>query len=230
MILSKSSLKVSDISAVDKDIPVLNNVHITSDGSLIAANSKSVIAVSPVSKDVKTKVPINESNHHKRATISTETIKEVIKNIPRDTLFQGLLEYCDFNDGSFELTDGKRKKKIEGNVYQRDFIKFRGIYKEVDSEKRKHRIVLNRKRLIKLLQVIDAICPDTSGESAVYIDFTDNNSMVLRAVNHKTRQRCIGIMHSYKGIEGNWLNPDLWEKKLCQKKKAIKKKSVAGIK
>ena len=223
MIVSKSSLKIVELTTTDKAISVLNNIHITHDGTLVAANGKAVIAVSPVNEELKKKLPIKESKKHKPATIESSTIKEVIRNMPRDTMFQGLLEFCDFNDGNFTLSDGKRKKKIESKLYSRAYIEFRKLFKKISPFNSKHRIVLNRKRLIKLLQVIDNACPDSSGESPVYIDFTEDNGMVLKAVNYKNGQRCIGIMNSYKGVEGNWLEPNVWEKKLCITKKPIRK-------
>lgn len=229
MILSKNNLQVVNITSVDKSIPVLNNVHITSDGTTIGANGKSIVAVSPVQEKIKKAVPLDEKIHRKSCTISSETIKEVIKNIPKDTLFKGLLEYCDFTGNKFILTDGKRKKEIESKKYGRGYIDFKKMFKQISIQKSKHRIVLNRKRLIKLLQVMDTICKDTSGESAVYIDFTENNNMVLKSVNHQNGQRVVGLMSSYKGIEGHWLDPDKWEKKLYQKKTAIKRRNINGF-
>jgi hypothetical protein len=222
MILSKNNLLIHELSAIDKAIPVLNNVHIAADGSTVAANGKCLIAVSPVDEKLKSSIPLQETKSDAH-TISNESIKEVLKNVPKDTMFGGLLEYCDTENGTFTSSDGKRKRKLETNVYQKKYIDYKKAFRRIPWNNKKKRIALNRKRLIKLLQTIDKICPDSSGEGAVYIEFTEENNVVLRSINHINGQRTIALMTTYKGIEGNWLQPDEWEKKLCQKKTAKKK-------
>jgi hypothetical protein len=220
LILSKSNLIIHEVTGIDKAIPVLNNVCIEEDGSTIAANGKVLIAVSPVNEKIKQNVPIEE-NKSGKSVVSSETIKEVLKNIPRDILFKGLLEYCDYSKGTFTSSDGKRKKKIEAKLYSRNYITYEQMFKKT-CNKKSHKIVLNRKRLINLLQVIDKVCPDSTNESAVYIEFTDDNNIILKSVNHNNGQRCLALMTSYKNIEGKWLEADTWEKNLSKKKTAKK--------
>lgn len=222
MILSKNNLIIHELTSVDKAIPVLNNVCIVSDGSTVAANGKVFIVVSPVDPELKKNIPLQETEKS-AGTVSSESVKEVLKNIPKDTLFHGLLEYCDFNNGIFNINDGKRKKKIESKMYPKQYINYKKAFK-LANHKQKQRIVLNRKRLMKLLQVMDKVCPDGTGDSPVYIEFTENNNIILRAINRVNGQRCISLMSSYKGVESNWLEVDEWETKLIKKKIAKKKK------
>lgn len=220
LILSKSNLIIHELTAADKAIPVLNNVCIDKNGSTIAANGKVLIAVSPVPDNIKKNVPLQESKSSE-SVVSSETIKEVLKQLPKDMNFGGLLEYCDFDNGTFTSSDGRRKKKIEAKIYSRDYIPYNKIFRRA-SGKKSHRIVLNRKRLASLLKTIDKICPDSSGESAVYIEFTNENDIILKSINHHNGQRCIALMTSYKNIEGNWLEADEWEVKLSRKPTAKK--------
>ena len=223
MILNKINLLIHELASIDKAIPVLNNVHITKDGSTIAANGKSIIAVSPVPSTLKENVPLYETESDP-VTISSESVKEILKNIPKDILFNGLLEHCDQKNGEFIISDGKRKKKIEAKTYQKNYINYKKVFRKASLSSRIHKIVLNRKRLIKLLQTMEKICPDSSGESAVYIEFSRDNDIILRSINHSTGQRCIALMTSYAGIEGKWMEADIWEKKLTKKPRAVKKK------
>jgi len=224
MILSKANLKIVDIASVDKAIPVLNNVHICGDGTTVASNGKVILAVSPVKAEVKKAVPIKESNPRDTATVSGDTVKEILKNMPKDTMFKGLLEHTDFNssDGSFSLNDGKRSRTIFAKLYDRAYIEFRKIFKRAAQAKSLHRVVLNRKRLINLLQTLDAVCADSSGESPIFVDLTDKNNIIVRAVNNINGQRALGIMTAYKGEESKWMQPNLWEKKITGMKMAKK--------
>jgi len=77
---------------------------------------------------------------------------------------------------------------------------------------------------LNILLTMEKVCPDTSGESPIYLDFTKDNSIIIKGYSNQTGQRVIAIMTSYKDIEGKWLNADSWEKKLCSQKIPIKKK------
>lgn len=227
MIISKSNLKVADVAKIDSSIPALGNVHFLKDGSTVAANGRALITVSPVHKEVKQAIPLTESVP-KEQTISLGTVKEILKNMPKDVMFKGLLEHCDLGIGTFTLHDGKRKKKVEAKVYDREYIDFRKMFYKAGEKRSKCRIVLNRKRLINLLQAIDAICTDNSGENPIYLDFTEDNNIILRGVNVVNGQRAIAVMTSYKHEEGKWLVEDVWEEKMLGKRKAKTRRKSVG--
>jgi hypothetical protein len=224
MIISRSSLQVLNIIKNDK-VPVLNNVHITQDGTVIGSNGKCIILVSPVTKEVRNNLkeligddPINDP---KGVTISEEAGKDVLKNMPKDTQFKGLLEHVnvipdeeDHRAVEFKLTDGKRPKAIRGRRWERDYIEYQKVLDRVNRTKEVKRVVLNRKRLLSLLDTIDKACTDTSGNSAVFLEFSEANDIIVRGVNYANGQRMIGVMQSYKGNEGEWLEQDEWEKKI----------------
>lgn len=226
MILSRSNLRVVDVAAVDKSIPVLGTVHIDSDGTTVASNGKACLAVSPVLPEIKDATPVEESKGRAPATIAGDTIKEVLKNIPRDNVFKGLLEHTDFNadTGTFKLNDGKRNRSIVAQLYQRPYIDFKKVFELARAAPSKLQVVINRKRLINLLQVIDSICPDSSGESPIFVDFTDKNNIIIRAVNGTNGQRAMGVMTAYKGEEGKWMAANLWEKRIMGIRKIKKAK------
>lgn len=232
MILSKQNLLIAGIAKNDKAIPVLGNIHITSDGTTIASDSKILIAVSPVTEEMKENIPLEEVGKKESCTIALDTVNEILKNLPKDTLFKGLLEHANLNKESkrFVIHDGKQTKTLGIKFYHRPYINFKKIFGSIGNKilrgktSYSKRIVLNRKRLKDLLDVIDKVCPDTTGQSPIYLDFTEDNNILIRGVNYKTKQRVLALMSSYKGIEGKFLEPDIWEENLCRKKIAIPKR------
>lgn len=201
MILSKGNLQVVQIAQDDKNIPGLDNVLIESDGRTIAVNRNTVIIVAPVEDKVRKAVPLAEMPLDKSIVISSETIKEVVKNIPRDTMFKGLLEHCDVDsEGVFTITDGKRKKRITGRKYEKEFVDYQRLLGKGEVV---YSVALNYKRLYSLLGAINKIAPDVVGESIVFIEFTSDDKMVLRARNMKNKQEVFVITTTYKDIDYN---------------------------
>ena len=227
MIISKSSLQVLLVTKNDK-IPVLNNIHIREDGTTIGSNGKTILAVSPVGAEARNtlKDHIGDDPLSSAITVAEETAKDVLKNIPKDTQFKGLLEHCNVKIDpesdrgvEFTMTDGKRPKVIKGKRWMRDYIQYEEVFARVAATRKEMKIVLNRRRLMSLLDAIDKACPDSTGNSPVYIEFSDQNDIVVRSVNYANGQRVMGVMQSYKGIEGQWLEEGEWERSLCGKDK-----------
>ena len=201
MILSKGNLQVVQVAKDDKDIIGLNNVHITKEGATVAVNRDVVVIVSPVDERIKKRpvmrnmsTPVDEA-----FTISAETIKEVVKNIPRDVQFGGELEYCDVDkDGVFTITDGKREKKITGKKSDRKFVDYEEQIASTGSVV--FETALNYKRLHTVLDTISKIAPDVSGESVVLLQFTDKGRAIIRSKNMRNNQEVYVIISTYSKI------------------------------
>lgn len=233
MILGKNNLQIIDM--VKSDIPALNNLFIDIDGSTCAVNNKSLIVVEPVKKEVKEIIPLKENDkdeERERLVIASDSIKEVIKNISKDTTFKGLLEYVNaevYKDSgggeniNFTLTDGKRRKQISTRKGNNDFVKYKDTLRSAFRRRNGVRLVLNRKVLMKMLSVIDKVCPDGSGYSPVYIEFTEDNDLIVRSERLSTGQRVIGLIASVEQESGGWLKFNRWERMLLKIKKRRKK-------
>ncbi len=226
MILSKQNLEVVRVADVDKGNSLLANIHIAKDGSTVATNQKVFLAVSPVEDGIKKNVPLVDVTgglEKDGCTIPAETIKEVLKNIPKDTKFGGLLEHTKLTNGgkrsvNFEITDGKRLRNIKGKKFPRKYIAYEKFLKDclgdgVDGGgEKKIRTVVNLKRLLSLLNAVDKICPDSTGENPVFISFTSDNRIIVRAVNQKTGQRAVGFVFAFENEKDSWLDFNDWEK------------------
>lgn len=244
-ILSKANLQVVTISSAEKAIPALNNLRVESDGTTVAANGRVVLAVSPVKEKTKESVIIDETQlPEEGCTVPAETVRDVIKNMPKDTNFGGLLEHCDLSvkdtKGQFLMKDGKKPIKIGGSLYRHEYVKYREILgNALKGTLLSSRVVLNLKRFKSLINALDKVCPDSSGETPAFIEFTPNDDIVVRAVNPTNGQRAVAVMSSYKFAEGQWLEHSEWEenfyrnlKQLEPKKKKLKltKKKLKLIK
>lgn len=212
MILSKSSLHAVLVTIADRQQAVLDNVRIEEDGTVITCNGKSIIAVSPVPEDIKKEIPLTEGDFY-GATISSTSIREVIKNIPRDTMFGGRLEFCDVSgDCTVEMTDGKRRKQISMKTYTRPFISFVKVFRMLFWRRDGIRAVVDLKRLALLIESVKKI----AGEVPVFLEVDKRGNIIVRAVHPVTGQRIVGATSSYKGDEGKWLEINNWEKGLTK--------------
>lgn len=234
MIVSKANLQAVHTTKVDKNIPAIDNVHVAEDGSTIGIGGKMMLAVGPVKDEVKRKLKnVLPEKGEGGLTINSDTIRDIIKNIPADKQFYGLREHCNVERDGDEvlvtMTDGKRKKRTRGRLFPREFLPYKSLVKkamETSDSGRSVRIVLNLKRLILLLQTIERAAPDTTGENPVWIEFTDKNYIIIRGLNMINGQRCVAIMSPYEGTEGKWLELDEWERSFLDEPKVKHKKPI----
>jgi hypothetical protein len=238
VILSKGNLKVVEMTAPDKAIPMLDNVFIRKDGTTIGCNGRAILAVSPVIPKVREKakaVLVNEKPLDRDFAVSSETAKEVGKTMPRDTMFSGLLEHCDVEDrgqsAMFTFSDGKRLKTLEGKKHSGEYIDFMewigsALRHAADIDDTATRVVVNRRRLMALLKAVDTICPDSAGEVPVYLEFTSQDEIILRCENPASGQRVLGVMGTYTGVEGKWPELGDWEKSFIKREAKVRKEKT----
>lgn len=186
MRINKAQMNALHIIAPDKGLPLLDNVHIAEDGTVVAANGQAVVVVSP----------LPHNNVETPLTIHTDTIKEVLKALPTTSAFKDLIdevEVAETDDGvQFAFDDGARKRMIEAKVYGHEYIDWQEHLTNL-IKKKSHSLVLNRKRLVAVLNALEKIYPDKSGEFPIYVDVTDT-ALIFRMVHPRTQQRIIATM------------------------------------
>ncbi len=213
MILNKSNLLVSLLA--DKSIPILGNIKILSDGTTIASNGRAILFVEGVPDGTRKSLTLKESPG-KEVILPVEAVSEILKGLPKDNLFKGLLEHVDIaisTDGEVEVitTDGKRNRILKFKMYLRKWVDYKEILLLYRKQKKVQTILLNRKRLLGLLETIDKICPDSSGEDVVAIEIGDKGVVTIRGENRRTGQSVFGIMTEYLG---EWKRNFKWESQL----------------
>ena len=217
MITSKNALNVVTTTTADKNVKVLDNVHIEEDGSVVAANREGIVIVSPVVKQLRERIRLDEGDSIGSCTLSSDTIRDTIKFIGVDKKYKGLLEHCDIvrtpDGATITMFDGKRSKAMQVKVYPKDYFDYLSLVANVMKKKTTARVVLNRKRLKSLLDTLEKVCADSSDVSPVDLEFTDTNAMIMRGVNGKTGQRVIAICRGFK--TDKWMEPNDWENRVC---------------
>jgi len=228
LIVSKSSLLAVQVTAKDKDIPALDNVRLEPDGTMVGAAGNVVVAVSPVNPKVAAQVPLEDSGPG-AATISAETVRKALKLLTADKTFGGLLEHCDIDvqedNAHFTFTDGKRRHTMKGRLYPHKYIPWEVIIEKALTSRESTRVILNRTRLRLLLDTVEKICPDSTGQHPVYIEFTSYGDVVCRARNPITGQRVVATMKNYAFGSAAWLKEDEWEQRLAGKAKKVAKRA-----
>lgn len=219
MIISRSSLQTFQVTSKDADIPVLDNIHLTAGGTMIGCSRNVVLAISPVLDEIKEKLHLKEACLKKGVTFSSALAKKILKNMPTDKLYDGLLEHVDVDNSAgsridFTFYDGEESFEVIGKRYPDEYTVFGTIIKKAMAGRNGIKLVVNRTRLRLLLEAMDKACPDTSGESPIFLELCDNNTIIMRCINMKNGQRALAVMWAYNFDEKKWLKDQSWEKEL----------------
>jgi len=230
MIVSKDNLKIVKISKQDNKIPMLDNVYFTNEGATVASNGLAVVAVSPVNEQMKEHVVVDDKGLQEDIVISSESVKEMIKNLPKDTKYAGVLEHCvlenrDNKKAKFKYYDGRRGKSFDAKVYGNRYADFKEVFKLAYDDS-KHgpnvRTAINLSRLLSMVTIFNEVCSDSSHNTAIFLEFTTDGNFIFRCTNHRTKQKIIGVMKAYQGLEGKIPELDTWEKDMFSIKKERK--------
>ena len=238
MIISKSALQLVGMVGADKGMPMLNSICIEPNGMVIASNTKAIAIVGPVSSRIREAVPLQEQpgDITQQVVLTADTAKNLVKSIPRDTQFKGLLEHTNIRcDGSMkmtaEITDGKRRNEIKFRKLNHMYFDYKPVFQaawknKYEGEKVKD-IILNRKRLTLVLSVIDKVCNYDGDFSPVFWTFTSGGDVIIKARNELTDQGMIVVFRGVesKGDEGAPEYP--WERELFE---GVAKKRQGAIK
>ena len=218
-ILNRCNFNAIILSLKDKLHPMLNNLLIRKDGSTVTAARNVFMIVSPVRDEIKNRLHIDDNKLDEDVILHNDMVKTILKNLPKDTMFKGLLEHCDVGVTGkgrlkFTLHDGTNLIEMSGNKIVGSFIDYKKIFLRAIHSLTKKRVILNRLRLKMLLNAIDDVFPDTTGETPIYLDFTEDDELVIRVESKLTGQRLIGVVFNYKYNEAQWLKENEWEKGL----------------
>lgn len=220
MLISRYNLLIHRMTKQDKGIPMLDNVHFEGDGTSIATNGLAVVTVSPVQEKMREQVILEDKSDSSDITISSESVKEVLKSLPKDTKYSGILEHCIIeNTGSgkakFRLSDGKRKRSIEIKTYDNEYIGYNKVLqKSYQDNENNVKTAVNLSRLLSVLSTISECCPDTSYQTPVFMEYNSDGNIIFRATNQKNGQQIIAVMKSYHGSEGKIPKLSEWERKM----------------
>lgn len=207
MIYTKSSLQVVNIVEPDKEIPAFNTITFLQNGGIVAGNRKVFFYVSPLSPSVQSGVPLECGELDKDVTFWADSVKNLLRIIPRDTKFKGLLETCDISlhkNGKYYATinDGINTNKIELREsfdhlegWHEVFMKFTDVNIDMNELYDYNGIFwvsMNRKRFKHMLDILDKVLGYDGNYSPVHLHFTSDYDVMIRCKNELNEQRvCI---------------------------------------
>ena len=143
-------------------------------------------------------------------------VKAILSLIPKDKQFKGMLEQVRINKKSeliadISVTDGVSITDLTVKLTNRPFAKYKKKFQKIYNQKNSTKICLNRKQLMKILQIMDKTAPDATGEAAVYIE-AGKEGILLRSYDPKFKQITSAVMNQYTITDKNWLEYTLYEK------------------
>jgi hypothetical protein len=210
MIISKAALQLVELTSPDKDIPVLDCVCIEPNGIVVAMNKFVVGAVLPLDADVLANIPLDAGKPILKQTLfSASTIRGVLKTMPKDRTFKGMLEYCDISPTQGEDSTAHIVTVHDGRVANTSTIQaIRVKYTDYREEFRNAlalqsfnpRFIVNRKRFKVFVDVLEKICPYSGDFSPVYLEQNNDEYIVARSSNEINKQVVVVVLRKTPGV------------------------------
>ena len=200
MIISKASLSIVELTTPDKDVPVLDCICIEPTGVTVACNRNIMVAVLPLSIEMIKNVPLDDSGRlQTQMVLTSETTRAILKNIPKDRLFKGALEFCDIsNDGVVTTTDGRQRHTMQITPVKVRFPDYKTEFRYALFDKIINNsslfIQTNRKRFRSFIECLEKVCPYDGDFSPMQFDFSSSDYVVARSRNELTNQAVVGII------------------------------------
>ena len=198
MIISKASLSIVELTTPDKDVPVLDCICIEPTGVTVACNRNIMVAVLPLSIEMIKNVPLDDSGRlQTQMVLTSETTRAILKNIPKDRLFKGALEFCDIsNDGVVTTTDGRQRHTMQITPVKVRFPDYKTEFRNAicGTIMQNISVMTNRKRFRSFIECLEKVCPYDGDFSPMQFDFSSSDYVVARSRNELTNQNVVGII------------------------------------
>jgi hypothetical protein len=222
MFLSKSNMVVVEIASGDTQDGIFTGVHIAADGSTVANNKHAMLAVEPAPQSLVhfPNVGAMAAVPAGGVTADADVVRQALKNLPRGAGSEAM-QYAALTDavgGEVELcTAGKKMmQRVSAPSLMGQYPDWRSKVCMARGAAVRGRIAVNRRKLIALLKVLDAACPDPGGDNTVFIEFGgEQDAMVMRAINYATGQHAVGLLMGLT-TKGQWLDDSDWEVKMSR--------------
>jgi hypothetical protein len=221
---SLANLLVVKVANKEKNLVRINCVHFAEDGSTVASDGSSFVVVEPVPSHVRfPELSGGAVPGEGGVSVDLEIVEEVIRNVPKgkpEMAFAVMTrndEKVEF--ASFNL---QMERRVAGAPKESRFPAWRSIIKE-HSKPGSIRIALYRKRLIELLQMMDAAAGSgDSANSVVQLEISGpKDGVTLLSFNPYTRQTIAALMLPID-TSGKWLPLSKWMRRLLGRKRKKK--------
>ena len=224
MILSRANLLAVAMAEVSPHDQSLHQLHIAGDGSTAASNGTSLLAVSPMTEKPPSmpEFPDETSVPQHGVGVLPEVVGEVLKTLPRGNLaielgYAAITKVKKGEDGTYRsveitTTDMNQNRRLEGKLARKPFPELQPVLRAAKA-KAIHRVCVDRKALLKLLQTFDGACGP--GDNSAFIEFGSDpkDGILIRGFCARTGQRVIGYQTPLD-TSGQWLPMSQWERSM----------------
>lgn len=213
-IVSKANLSILKSACTDSDYPELNCMLLAEDGSTVVCDRFTTVAVSPVPSSTffpeldrpQLDAPSNG------VSIPIEVVQKTLRNIPKgggsssSPMQFAALTTCGQDRVGFTTVDRHNQESVSGRRITQPFVDWKNVFESAWDEIQytrfsigisdpQYRACMSLRRLIQILQTMDAASESKSGDALVLIDFArEDNAIVLRTHNAITDQDIIGVI------------------------------------
>jgi len=161
------------------------------------------MAVLPLEPGTVKNVPLEDSGRLQQQTVMTsETVRAILKTIPKDRLFKGALEFCDIdNTGVVTTTDGRQRHTMQVTPVKVRFPDYRTEFKTAlcGSIVQSISVMTNRRRFRAFIETLEKVCPYDGDFSPMLFDFSSSEYVVARSRNELTNQGVVAIIARGQG-------------------------------
>jgi hypothetical protein len=172
-------------------------------------------------------VPLDDYAVGGRIVVSAGAVEQVLRAMPRDTQFKGLLEHCDIElpePGGMDVVvhlneSGKRRHQIHLKRMNFDYPDYQKVFRDNWAERRQQQcrseyVCLNRKRLSNIVAVMDRVCNYDGAFAPTWWSGGIGGSVFMRALNELSGQRMVCL---FSGSDTGWLELDVDEAALLHR-------------
>lgn len=235
MLFTKPNLDIHAIINQSGKHPELAVLHLAPDGTTVATDEVVMLAVSPA--DPETVFPDigveSAAPGPLGASIRPEIVKQVVRNMPREVALQVAdLIQCDDSGVEFATVDRQKVQKNSSLPIRSFFPDWRMLFARAVERVRsagggKAEVVLSRRRLLRLLKVMDDASGDRHDESPIYLTVSNDPKapIIFRCRSYRTRQSILGLMLPLDASEASG-ELNRWERMLLGIKRMARLKAV----
>lgn len=202
MIISKNALQLILLCSPDRAKAAFNCLCLEPNGAVAASNSQVYGWVSPLSAEKRKLVPLDDTPVGERIVLSADTVANVIKAIPKDTQFKGLLEHVDIElpepggmGVNIHIADARQRHVIHQRRVSFTYPNYAQVFREawVAADHSGVPLCLNRKRLGNVMAVADKVCSYDGSFAPTWWHMCHDGTVIMRTVNELTDQRLICV-------------------------------------
>lgn len=223
MLLHKSNLVIHILASSDKRDVQRHMLFVADDGTTVATNGKSLIAVEPLRAELMAFPAMAEGVKLDGGVgLPLELVKRLLKDLPPLKLRK--LQCVDLQayDGmllTFAISDLEKENRLQGMKYGGRFVRWVTTLRRLVSRACRGRVCISRRSLMKTLEAMDKAADDKSNESPVFMEIGGRtDGIVLRTVNYETGQQIVGAVMPMD-VGESWLKPSTWARKFLSAKR-----------